>query len=381
MLLGILQHFRKFSRRAAAAGLARYSGSVYHRDNAKGARPQRKARAHEPPGSPYAARAGPGTFERERDRKEHIMANKPILVVMAAGMGSRYGGLKQIDPVGPSGEAILDYSLYDARRAGFETVVFIIKHEIEDAFKTAVGERARRAGFDVRYAYQQLEKLPEGFTVPEGRVKPWGTAHAILTAEEAIGDAPFAVVNADDYYGPEGFRLIYDFLSTHSDGARYAWAMVGFLLRNTVSANGSVSRGVCEVDAAGRLTRVTERTCIEPYAGGIHYTEDGGQSWTDLPEDTVVSMNLWGFTPGYIAQAKAGFAEFLRRNLPVNPLKCEYYLPSVVTAALEAGAADVQVLTSRDKWYGITYREDKPELVEALRKMSAEGLYPADRLF
>ena len=309
------------------------------------------------------------------------MANKPILVVMAAGMGSRYGGLKQIDPVGPSGEAILDYSLYDARRAGFETVVFIIKHEIEDAFKTAVGERARRAGFDVRYAYQQLEKLPEGFAVPEGRVKPWGTAHAILTAEEAIGDAPFAVVNADDYYGPEGFRLIYDFLSTHSDGARYAWAMVGFLLRNTVSANGSVSRGVCEVDAAGRLTRVTERTYIEPYAGGIHYTEDGGQSWTDLPEDTVVSMNLWGFTPGYIAQAKAGFAEFLRRNLPVNPLKCEYYLPSVVTAALEAGAADVQVLTSRDKWYGITYREDKPELVEALRKMSAEGLYPADRLF
>lgn len=309
------------------------------------------------------------------------MAKKPILVVMAAGMGSRYGGLKQIDPVGPSGEAIIDYSLYDARRAGFETVVFIIKHEIEEAFKEAVGVRAERAGFTVRYAYQQLEKLPEGFTVPEGRVKPWGTAHAILVAEEAIGDAPFAVINADDYYGPQGFQLIYDYLSTHEDGDRYAWSMVGFLLGNTVSANGSVSRGVCVIDEQGDLVSVTERTCIEPYAGGIHFTEDGGNSWTDLPADTVVSMNLWGFTPGYIAEAKAGFAAFLQENLPVNPLKCEYYLPSVVTASLQRGEAGVHVLTSADKWYGITYREDKPELVEALRKMSADGLYPADNLF
>ena len=176
------------------------------------------------------------------------MQTKPILVVMAAGMGSRYGGLKQIDPVGPSGEAILDYSLYDARRAGFKTVVFIIKHEIEQAFKEAVGARAVRAGFEVRYAYQQLEKLPEGFTVPEGRVKPWGTAHAILVAEEAIGDAPFAVINADDYYGPQGFKLIYDYLSTHADGDRYAWAMVGFLLGNTVSE--SVSCGIMLAFAA-----------------------------------------------------------------------------------------------------------------------------------
>ena len=309
------------------------------------------------------------------------MNKKPILVVMAAGMGSRYGGLKQIDPVGPSGEAILDYSLYDARRAGFETVVFIIKHEIEQAFKEAVGARALRAGFEVRYAYQQLDKLPEGFTVPEGRVKPWGTAHAILVAEEAIGDAPFAVINADDYYGPQGFRLVYDYLSSHADGDRFAWSMVGFLLKNTVSANGSVSRGVCVTDAAGNLHSVTERTCIAPYAGGIHYSEDGGESWTDLDENSVVSMNLWGFTPAYIAEAKAGFAEFLRENLPVNPLKCEYYLPSVVTAALQQGKADVRVLTSTDKWHGITYREDKPELVAALQQMSAHGLYPADRLF
>ena len=309
------------------------------------------------------------------------MNKKPILVVMAAGMGSRYGGLKQIDPVGPSGEAILDYSLYDARRAGFETVVFIIKHEIEQAFKEAVGARALRAGFEVRYAYQQLDKLPEGFTVPEGRVKPWGTAHAILVAEEAIGDAPFAVINADDYYGPQGFRLVYDYLCSHADGERFAWSMVGFLLKNTVSANGSVSRGVCVTDAAGNLHSVTERTCIAPYDGGIHYSEDGGESWTDLDENSVVSMNLWGFTPAYIAEAKAGFAEFLRENLPVNPLKCEYYLPSVVTAALQQGKADVRVLTSTDKWHGITYREDKPELVAALQQMSAQGLYPANRLF
>ena len=304
------------------------------------------------------------------------MNKKPILVVMAAGMGSRYGGLKQIDPVGPSGEAILDYSLYDARRAGFETVVFIIKHEIEQAFQEAVGARALRAGFEVRYAYQQLDKLPEGFTVPEGRVKPWGTAHAILVAEEAIGEAPFAVINADDYYGPQGFRLVYDYLCSHADGDRFAWSMVGFLLKNTVSANGSVSRGVCVTDAAGNLHSVTERTCIAPYAGGIHYSEDGGESWTDLDENSVVSMNLWGFTPAYIAEAKAGFAAFLRENLPVNPLKCEYYLPSVVTAALEEGKAAVHVLTSTDKWYGITYREDIAKAQEGFARMTENGTYP-----
>ena len=309
------------------------------------------------------------------------MREKPILVIMAAGMGSRYGGLKQIDPVGPSGEAIIDYSLYDARRAGFETVVFIIKHEIEEPFKAAVGARAVKAGFEVRYAYQQLDCLPEGFTVPDGRVKPWGTAHAILTAEQAIGSAPFAVINADDYYGPQGFKLVYDYLSNHADGDRYAWSMVGFLLGNTVSANGSVSRGVCVTDENSNLVSVTERTCIEPYDGGIRYTEDGGANWTDLPADTVVSMNLWGFTPGYVAEAKAGFVAFLKENLPVNPLKCEYYLPSVVTAALQRGDADVHVLTSPDKWHGITYREDKPELVAALRRMSEDGLYPKDKLF
>ena len=310
------------------------------------------------------------------------MNNKPILAVMAAGMGSRYGGLKQIDPVGPSGEAILDYSLYDARRAGFKTVVFIIKPEIDEAFRASVGARAEKAGLEVRYAYQTLDKLPEGFSVPEGRVKPWGTAHAILSAADVI-DAPFAVINADDYYGPQGFRLIYEHLATAEakPGAPAPWAMVGFLLGNTVSANGSVSRGVCRLDEENRLVEVTERTRIETYEGGIHYTEDDGASWTDLPADAVVSMNLWGFTPDFLDRAREGFAAFLDAGLPVNPLKCEYYLPSVVTAALEKGTAQVTVLTSADRWHGITYREDKPELVEALRRMSEEGLYPKDRLF
>lgn len=310
------------------------------------------------------------------------MTNKPILAVMAAGMGSRYGGLKQIDPVGPSGEAILDYSLYDARRAGFETVVFIIKPEIDEAFRASVGARAEKAGLEVRYAYQTLDKLPEGFSVPEDRVKPWGTAHAILSAADVI-DAPFAVINADDYYGPQGFRLIYEHLAKAeaASGAPAPWAMVGFLLGNTVSANGSVSRGVCQLDEENRLVKVTERTRIETYEGGIHYTEDDGATWTDLPADAVVSMNLWGFTPDFLDRAREGFAAFLDANLPVNPLKCEYYLPSVVTAALEKGTAQVTVLTSADRWHGITYREDKPELVEALRRMSEEGLYPKDRLF
>ena len=303
------------------------------------------------------------------------MQNKPILVVMAAGMGSRYGGLKQIDPVGPCGEAILDYSLYDARRAGFATVVFIIKREIETDFKRTVGARAELAGLEVRYAYQQLDNLPEGFSVPEGRVKPWGTAHAILSAAEQI-DAPFAVINADDYYGPTGFRLVYDYLATHADGDKYAWAMVGFRLKNTVSENGAVSRGVCVTDAQGHLVSVTERTRIEPRGDAIAYTEDGGATWAPLPGDSLVSMNLWGFTPSFVAAARQGFSEFLAQNLPVNPLKCEYYLPSVVSAALQAGRAEVSVLASGDKWYGITYREDKPALMAALEAKTRAGAYP-----
>ena len=303
------------------------------------------------------------------------MREKPILVIMAAGMGSRYGGLKQIDPVGPSGEAIIDYSLYDARRAGFETVVFIIKHEIEEPFKAAVGARALQAGFEVRYAYQQLDCLPEGFTVPDGRVKPWGTAHAILAAADQI-DAPFAVVNADDYYGPEAFKVMFDRLSQVQDGDKYEYAMVGFLLKNTVSENGHVSRGVCESDDAGYLTRVTERTRIETYEGGIHYSEDGGESWTDLDGGTLVSMNLWGFTESFLREDTARFAAFLDKALTENPMKGEYFLPSVVSQLIDEGKARVKVLTSHDKWYGVTYQEDKPLVVKALAEKTAQGQYP-----
>ena len=227
----------------------------------------------------------------------------------------------------------------------------------------------------MRYAFQQLDMLPEGFAVPEGRVKPWGTAHAVLSAAGCI-DAPFAVINADDYYGPACFRLIFDYLSTHADGDKLAWAMAGFHLKNTVSENGSVSRGVCVTDQAGNLVSVTERTRIEPRGGAIAYTEDDGKTWVELPGDAIVSMNLWGFTPSFVEQARQGFAEFLAASLPVAPLKCEYYLPSVVTAALEAGKAEVKVLTSPDKWYGITYREDKPALMAALEAMTQAGTYP-----
>ena len=302
--------------------------------------------------------------------------NKPVLVVMAAGMGSRYGGMKQIDPVGPNGQVIMDYSLYDARRAGFETVVFVIKHEIEDAFKAAIGDRVSKV-MQVHYAFQQLDELPAGYAVPEGRAKPWGTCHAVLAAKPFI-DGPFAVVNADDYYGPEAFRVMYEYLSTHSDGELYDYCMVSYLLQNTVSENGSVARGVCQANPDGTLHSVTERTRIETYAGGIHYTEDGGESWTDLPGETPVSMNLWGFGKSFLEEADRRFAGWLDENLAKNPLKCEYFLPLVVTELLEEGKARVQLLHSADKWYGVTYREDKPVVVDAIARMTREGLYPED---
>ncbi len=303
------------------------------------------------------------------------MNKKPILVVMAAGMGSRYGGLKQIDPVGRCGEAILDYSVFDAKRAGFETVVFIIKHEIEEAFKETIGARLS-SHIEVRYAYQQLEKLPAGYSIPEGRVKPWGTSHAILCADDVI-DAPFAVINADDYYGPEAFQVIYDYLSTHQDDDVYEYSMVGYLLKNTVTENGSVSRGVCVTDENGYLNSVTERTCIETYENGIHYSEDNGSSWTDISGESVVSMNLWGFSRSFVDEVNSRFPAFLDRALTENPMKGEFYLPSVVSALIDEGKARVKVLHSTDRWHGVTYKEDKPDVVAAIEEKTAAGLYPA----
>ena len=316
------------------------------------------------------------TIQRRNPRQiqEELQMNKPVLVVMAAGMGSRYGGMKQIDPVGPNGQVIMDYSLYDARRAGFETVIFVIKHEIEDAFKTAIGDRVAKA-MNVKYAFQQLEELPAGFAVPEGRVKPWGTCHAVLAAKPLI-DGPFAVINADDYYGPEAFQVMYDYLSTHADDDFYRYCMVSYLLKNTLSENGSVARGVCIKNEDGTLQSVTERTRIEPCDGGAHYTEDGGESWVDLPGDTPVSMNLWGFGKSFLDEAEQRFAGWLTENLPVNPLKCEYFLPLVVTELIEENKAKIQVLRSTDKWFGVTYREDKPLVVDAIARKTAEGQYP-----
>ena len=300
---------------------------------------------------------------------------KPILVVMAAGMGSRYGGLKQMDPVGNHGQVIMDYSLFDARRAGFETVVFIIKHEIEEDFKRLVGSRIEKV-MDVRYAFQQLDNLPAGYSVPEGRTKPWGTSHAILSAKDVI-DAPFAVINADDYYGPEAFKVIYDYLVANPDkDGMYEYAMVGYLLKNTVTENGHVARGVCVTNANGYLDSVTERTHIEKTETGARFTEDDGATWTDLSGDTVVSMNLWGFTPSFLKETEDRFAAFLDKALVENPLKGEYFLPSVVSQLIAEDKARVKVLHSHDKWYGVTYKEDKPVVVAAIKAMTESGLYP-----
>ena len=302
---------------------------------------------------------------------------KPVLVVMAAGMGSRYGGLKQLDPVGAHGELIIDYSIYDARRAGFETVVFVIKHAIEETFKAGIGDRLSKV-MDVRYAYQELDDLPEGYAVPEGRVKPWGTCHAILAARKVV-DGPFAVINSDDYYGPEAFREMYDYLSTHEDRPGcYEYAMVGYLLGNTVTEHGHVARGVCVETADHFLQSVTEHTHIEKDGDNARSTRDGGETWEQLPGDTIVSMNLWGFTRSFLTEAEERFPAFLDRALKDDPVKGEYFLPSVVSALIGEGKARVKVLRSRDRWYGVTYHEDKPVVVSAIARMTQEGLYPAN---
>ena len=302
--------------------------------------------------------------------------NKPVLVVMAAGMGSRYGGLKQIDAVGSCGEAILDFSLYDAHKAGFETAVIIIKEAIKQDFMELVGKRLEKCPMEIRYAYQELDKLPEGFSVPAERTKPWGTSHAVLCAQDAIGDAPFAVINADDYYGQSAFRDIYQFLVNTQDDDKYRYCMVGYELGNTVTDHGSVARGVCQVDKQGYLTHVIERTKIEKYEGGIHFTEDDGNTWSDLPANTPVSMNLWGFSPSFLKEIGIRFPEFLSVDVPKNPAKAEYFLPRTVSELLAEEKATVQVLHSCDKWYGVTYAEDKAIVVSALREMTQQGIYP-----
>lgn len=300
--------------------------------------------------------------------------NEPILVIMAAGMGSRYGGLKQIDPIDQEGHLIIDFSIFDAVRAGFKKVVFIIKKEIEADFKEMIGNRISQF-VDVSYVYQELDTLPEGYTLPEGRIKPWGTAHAILCCLETV-DAPFAVINADDYYGKDAFTAIYNYLLNAKDDDYYRYAMVGYVLENTLTENGSVARGICVVDSNNMLTNITERTRIEKTTTGAAFTEDDGVTWVNIAPDSIVSMNMWGFTPSILKETKARFSSFLDASLPVNPLKCEYFLPSVVSELLTENKATVSVLTSTDRWYGVTYKEDKETVVHAIECFKKNHIYP-----
>ena len=290
------------------------------------------------------------------------MSKDITLIVMAAGMGSRFGGLKQMEPVGPRGEVILDFSAYDAIKAGFTKIVFVIKHEIEADFKAIVGNHIAEK-IKVEYAFQEINDLPEGFTCPADRTKPWGTAQAILSCKGIVNE-PFAVVNADDYYGKTAFKKVADFL--REDGNDYA--MVGFRLENTLTENGYVSRGVCEIED-GILTSVTERTKILD----CKFTEDDGATWEQLSPDSVVSMNLWGFKPDLFGYIEEGFKAFLTEK--INVPKSEYYLPTVVSQLIDNGEKQVKVLVAEDKWYGVTYKEDKPNVVEALTQMVNNGLY------
>ena len=299
------------------------------------------------------------------ESEEVNIIKKPILVVMAAGMGSRYGGLKQMDPVGPNGEFIIDYSLYDAHRAGFETVVFIIKPEMETAFRATVGQRVSKA-MEVRYAFQKLDLLPEGYQIPEGRVKPWGTGHAVLSAAGAI-DAPFAVINADDYYGKEGFKAVHEYLVNGGESC-----MAGFVLKNTLSDNGGVTRGICKMDENGNLTEVVETKNIVKTAEGAE--ADG----VAVDVNSLVSMNMWGLTPGFLDVLEDGFKEFFEKEVPSNPLKAEYLIPIFIGELLEQGKMSVKVLKTDDTWYGMTYHEDVVAVKDSFKKMLADGVYKAD---
>ncbi len=298
--------------------------------------------------------------------------NNPELVIMAAGMGSRYGGLKQIDTVDDYGHIIIDYSIYDAIKAGFRDVTFIIKKEIERDFREVMDAHLKGKDINVKYVYQELDKLPEGYKVPDGRRKPWGTAHALLCCLGTV-KAPFAVINADDYYGAHAFEKIYNFLKNTNDNGKYHYAMVGYRIKNTVTEQGTVSRGVCSVKD-GMLTEVVERTKVGIRGSEIYYTE--GETDYPLDPESLVSMNLWGLTPSYLEECAKRFPKFLDENLPKNPEKCEFFLPTVVSELIAEGKADVKMLDNEDKWYGVTYKEDKVGVVEAFRNLTANGVYP-----
>ncbi len=300
---------------------------------------------------------------------------EPVLVILAAGMGSRYGGLKQIDPIGDHGEKIIDYSLYDARKAGFKKALFVIKEELLPAFEETVFPNVEKF-MEISYVFQKLEDIPGGFSIPEGRVKPWGTSHATLVAARTLKDSSYAVINSDDFYGREAFQKIYQYLKNAGTQKPLDCAMVGYYLKNTVTEHGTVSRGVCEVEN-GKLTGIVERLRIAKRPEDIAYTEDEGATWVPLPEDTIVSMNLFGFPAGFTAELEQDFLRFFREDVPKNPLKAEFLLPFTVGNMLRSGSAGVSVLSSADKWFGVTYKEDKEQVVAGIRALTEQGIYPS----
>lgn len=304
---------------------------------------------------------------------------KPVLVIMAAGMGSRYGGLKQIDTIDEHGHIIIDFSIYDALKAGFEKFIFVIKKEDEKDFMEVIGKRIKNVA-KVEYVYQELNNLPKGYKVPEDRVKPWGTAHAILSCADKINE-PFVVINSDDYYGINAFKMAYDYLlDNKQDGEKSHYMMVGYTLENTLTDNGYVSRGVCITNENGYLTEINERTHIQKKEDGIYYKEDNEDIWVKIPEKSTVSMNMWGFSNDILIELENRFEPFLKQSLLKNPLKCEYFLPFVVGEILAENKADIKVLKSNDKWYGVTYKEDKQIFMNAIKELKKSGLYP-DKLW
>ncbi|MBT3199565.1 MAG: nucleotidyltransferase [Phycisphaerales bacterium] len=293
------------------------------------------------------------------------------LVVMAAGIGSRYGGLKQIDPIGPSGEIVLDYSVYDAIRGGFDKVVFIIRRDIEDVFREKVGSTIEKQ-IDTAYVFQELDRLPEGVACPSDRTKPWGTGHAVLCAADEI-TGPFAVINADDFYGAGSFKILGDHLHSACDAdGKYDCSMVGYTLGRTLTEHGHVARGVCTT-ADQRLVEIVERTRIEQFENSVKYTENG-EDWVEIDPNSTVSMNMWGFTPGFLEELKSGFVDFCATSL--NTPKSEYFVPSVVNDLIIAGKTSPKVLMTDEQWYGVTYQADKPALKSAIAAMATAGRYP-----